>query len=83
MPFDTRKPFDPSGIRLGTPAVTSRGMGPSEMKTIANFIVDVIENAADDAKIERVAAQVRELCAKFPAPGIVVAGSGLRAPGSG
>jgi glycine hydroxymethyltransferase len=72
VPFDTRKPFDPSGIRLGTPAVTSRGMGPSEMKTIANFIVDVIENAADDAKIERVAAQVRELCSKFPAPGIAL-----------
>lgn len=70
VPFDTRKPFDPSGIRLGTPAVTSRGMGPSEMKTIANFIVDVIENASDDAKIERMASQVRELCANFPAPGI-------------
>jgi glycine hydroxymethyltransferase len=70
VPFDTRKPFDPSGIRLGTPAVTSRGMGASEMKVIANFIVDVIENAGDDAKIEKIAAQVRELCGKFPAPGI-------------
>jgi glycine hydroxymethyltransferase len=70
VPFDTRKPFDPSGIRLGTPAVTSRGMGASEMKTIGNFIVDVIENVGDDARIDKVAAQVRELCAKFPAPGI-------------
>jgi glycine hydroxymethyltransferase len=72
VPFDTRRPFDPSGIRLGTPAVTSRGMGPSEMKVIANFIVDVIENVGDDAKIEKVAAQLRELCAKFPAPGIAL-----------
>jgi glycine hydroxymethyltransferase len=72
VPFDTRKPFDPSGIRLGTPAVTSRGMGPSEMKAIANYIVDVIENASDDAKIERIAGEVRELCRKFPAPGIAL-----------
>jgi glycine hydroxymethyltransferase len=70
IPFDPRKPFDPSGIRLGTPAVTSRGMAAPEMKVIANFIADVVEHPTDDKLIDRVAAQVRELCSKFPAPGL-------------
>jgi glycine hydroxymethyltransferase len=72
VPFDTRKPFDPSGIRLGTPSITSRGMGTSEMKTIANWIADVIENVSDEAKLDKIAGQVRELCSKFPAPGIAL-----------
>jgi glycine hydroxymethyltransferase len=72
IPFDTRKPFDPSGIRLGTPAITSRGMGKAEMRAIANFIADVIEKPADEALIERTGAAVRELCGKFPAPGIAL-----------
>jgi glycine hydroxymethyltransferase len=72
VPFDTRKPFDPSGIRLGTPSITSRGMGTSDMKTIANWIADVIENVSDEAKLDKIAGQVRELCSKFPAPGIAL-----------
>ncbi len=70
VPFDPRKPFDPSGIRLGTPAVTSRGMGAAEMKVIGNCMADVVEHPGDDALIERTAGQLRELCDKFPAPGI-------------
>jgi glycine hydroxymethyltransferase len=70
IPFDPRKPFDPSGIRLGTPAITSRGMGASEMKAIGGFIADVVEHPGDDKLLERVAKQVSELCAHFPAPGL-------------
>ena len=70
IPFDTRKPFDPSGVRIGTPAITSRGMGPNEMKIIANYMADVIEHPTDEALITRIAGSVRELCDKYPAPGI-------------
>ena len=72
VPFDPRKPFDPSGIRLGTPAVTSRGMTEAEMRQIAAWMDQVVAAPADAAVHERVAGEVRELCAKFPAPGIVI-----------
>ena len=72
VPFDPRKPFDPSGIRLGTPAVTSRGMGAGEMERIAAWI-DTVVSAPDDESVQaRVAGEVKEMCAGFPAPGIVV-----------
>ena len=72
VPYDPRKPFDPSGIRLGTPAVTSRGMGPEEMRAIAAWIDRGVEAAkrGDDAELDRIAAEVRELTAGFPAPGL-------------
>jgi glycine hydroxymethyltransferase len=72
VPFDPRKPFDPSGIRLGTPAVTSRGMKEAEMRQIAAWMERVVAAPADASVHETVAGEVRELCAKFPAPGIVV-----------
>ncbi|HEU4611895.1 MAG TPA: serine hydroxymethyltransferase, partial [Kofleriaceae bacterium] len=72
VPFDTRKPFDPSGIRIGTPAVTSRGMKEPEMRQIAAWMDQVVSAPADAALHERIAGEVRELCAKFPAPGILV-----------
>jgi glycine hydroxymethyltransferase len=70
VPFDPRKPFDPSGIRLGSPAVTSRGMRESEMKQIATWIADVVDAPDDEKVIARVRGQVLELCRSFPAPGI-------------
>jgi glycine hydroxymethyltransferase len=72
VPFDPRKPFDPSGIRLGSPAVTSRGMRESEMLQIAEWIDRVISSVDDEAVIEKTAGEVKELCASFPAPGILI-----------
>ena len=72
VPFDKRKPFDPSGIRIGTPAITSRGMGVAESKQIATWIADVIENVEDEKVLARVKGAVKELCDRFPAPGITL-----------
>ena len=72
VPFDPRKPFDPSGLRIGTPAVSSRGMGTSEMHRIAAWIDRVVSAPADEALLGKVAGEVREMCVKFPAPGISV-----------
>jgi glycine hydroxymethyltransferase len=69
VPYDTRKPFDPSGIRLGSPSVSSRGMGEAEMKLIGAWMDRVISNPSDE-NADKVRAEVRALCAKFPAPGI-------------
>jgi glycine hydroxymethyltransferase len=72
IPFDPRKPFDPSGVRLGTPSVTSRGMGPDEMEQIAAWMDQVAQQPADEAVLARVAGEVKELCSRFPAPGLRV-----------
>jgi glycine hydroxymethyltransferase len=68
IPFDTRPPLDPSGLRIGTPALTTRGMREPEMRQIAAWIGEVLA-APEDAKVqERVRAEARELCKQFPAP---------------
>ncbi len=66
IPFDPRKPFIASGIRLGTPAVTTRGMGPEEMKEIASLIFRVLEDRKNPENLEAVKNDVEELCKKFP-----------------
>ena len=70
VPFDTRKPFDPSGLRIGTPAVTSRGMGKEQMTELAGWIERVVAAPADGALQAKIAGEVREVCGRFPAPGI-------------
>lgn len=70
IPFDPRKPFDPSGIRIGAAAVATRGMGPETMATLAAWIDSVIENVSDDTVIERVRNEVGEFVADYPAPGL-------------
>jgi glycine hydroxymethyltransferase len=72
VPYDPRKPFSPSGIRLGTPSVTSRGMKEPEMRRIAAWIDEAIAHISDDAAITRINAEVAEFCRAFPAPGIAV-----------
>jgi len=66
VPFDPEKPFVTSGIRIGTPAVTTRGMRPDEMKQIAEFIDRAIQNRRDDDALENIRKEVAELCARFP-----------------
>ncbi|MCH8026391.1 MAG: serine hydroxymethyltransferase, partial [Chloroflexi bacterium] len=70
IPNDPRKPFSPSGIRIGTPAVTSRGMGEAEMRQIAAWMDRVVGAPEDEEQIERVRSEVQEFCAAFPVPGI-------------
>jgi glycine hydroxymethyltransferase len=68
IPFDERPPLDPSGIRIGTPALTSRGMKEAEMRNIAGWISDALAAASDEAALTRIRGQVLELCRQFPAP---------------
>jgi glycine hydroxymethyltransferase len=71
VPFDPRKPFDPSGVRLGTPAITTRGLREEHMPQIAAWIDDTITAAVKDdaAAIERIAGEVRDMLAAFPMAG--------------
>jgi glycine hydroxymethyltransferase len=68
IPFDQRKPMDPSGIRIGTPAITTRGMGPDEMKRIGNWIYEALASPDEPSLHERIRRQVRDLCEHFPVP---------------
>lgn len=70
VPFSTRKPFDPSGIRLGTPAVTSRGFKENEMVAISDFIDRVISNPGDEQILSTTADEIKGFCNQFPAPGL-------------
>ncbi|MBI84944.1 MAG: serine hydroxymethyltransferase [Planctomycetaceae bacterium] len=72
IPFDERKPVDPSGIRVGTPALTTRGMGPGEMKRIAAWMLESLRNCEDESTLQRIRADVSELCAQFPVPASAV-----------
>ena len=66
VPFDTRSPFVTSGIRVGTPAATTRGFGESECSDIANWICDICDDIENESVVNDVRAKVEKLCAKFP-----------------
>jgi glycine hydroxymethyltransferase len=68
IPFDTSSPFKPSGIRVGTPAVTTRGMREEEMLEIADLIAEALQNRYDNAALERVRGKVLDLTRRFPLP---------------
>jgi glycine hydroxymethyltransferase len=72
IPFDPRKPFSPSGLRIGTPSVTTRGMKEGDMRRIARWMDEVIEHAKDDDALDRIGAEVADFCRGFPAPGMAV-----------
>jgi len=70
IPFDKRKALDPSGIRLGTPALTTRGMKEAEMKKVGAWILRVLKNTGDEAVLKTVRGEIAEFCRSFPVPGI-------------
>lgn len=72
VPGDPRKPMDPSGIRLGTPAITTRGMKEAEMEKIADWIDRVIADHANPENLASIKEEVKEMCLKFPVPGIKI-----------
>jgi glycine hydroxymethyltransferase len=70
IPGDTRPPAQASGIRLGTPAVTTRGFGPEECRVVAGYIADILEAPDDETLQARIADEVREMMERFPLPGV-------------
>ena len=66
VPFDTQSPFITSGIRIGTPAVTTRGFGTDDMKTVARWIDRAVRSVGDDGELGRIASEVHEICGKYP-----------------
>jgi glycine hydroxymethyltransferase len=70
IPFDRNPPNIASGIRVGTPATTTRGFGPTEMRQIGQLIVKAIEGRDDEAAKQAIRDSVREMCARFPVPGL-------------
>lgn len=68
IPFDTRKPMDPSGIRIGTPALTTRGMGVEQMQQIGRWILRALKSAGDQPALSVVREEVLSLCQQYPVP---------------
>jgi glycine hydroxymethyltransferase len=73
IPFDPLPPNTASGIRVGSPAVTTRGFGPVEMERVGTLIVRALRGRDDSALMAELAREVRDICARFPAPGLPLA----------
>ena len=70
IPYDSRKPLDPSGIRIGTPAITTRGFGIEAAEQLAQIMVTALRNPTDETLLMSLKSEVRELCISYPIPGI-------------
>ena len=70
IPYDTRKPLDPSGIRLGTPAMTTRGLKEADMDTVAQLFDEALQSREDEAKLMAIRSRVKDFALRFPVPGI-------------
>ncbi len=73
IPYDQRKPLDPSGIRIGTPALTTRGMGTAQMRDIGKWIVQALKGPADVSGLKAIRGMVEEMCSQFPLPSSAMA----------
>jgi len=71
IPYDSRKPLDPSGIRIGTPAITTRGMKEAAMKKVARLIKEAILHKDDEEKLASLHEEVKVFCSQYPVPGLV------------
>lgn len=79
IPFDPRKPLDPSGIRMGTPALTTRGLREDAIRQVGQWIVAVLNAPEDTAQIERIRGEIREFARNYPVPADALATSGAHA----
>jgi glycine hydroxymethyltransferase len=79
VPFDRRKPMDPSGIRIGTPALTTRGMKEDAIRQVAAWIVETLSTPGDEGAIKRIRNEIREFVQDYPVPGVVESEDGSAA----
>ena len=68
IPYDERKPVDPSGIRVGTPALTTRGMKTEQMRTIGAWMLAALRAPDDEAALQKIRSEIQDLCQDFPVP---------------